>query len=83
MGEVGGVTVGGKEPGERELVKGYAQHRPLLFSIANRMTGSVTDAEDIAQEAFARLAQAVRSGTTVSEPKPTSRRPPPAWPSTT
>jgi RNA polymerase sigma factor (sigma-70 family) len=69
MGEAGGVTVGGKEPGERGLVKGYAQHRPLLFSIAYRMTGSVTDAEDIVQEAFARLAQAVRSGTTVSEPK--------------
>ena len=29
----------------------YAQFRPLMFSIAYRMTGSVADAEDIVQEA--------------------------------
>jgi len=32
----------------------YAQYRPLMFSIAYRMTGSVSDAEDIVQEAFLR-----------------------------
>ena len=32
----------------------YAQYRPLMFSIAYRMTGSVGDAEDIVQEAFLR-----------------------------
>jgi RNA polymerase sigma-70 factor (ECF subfamily) len=69
MGEVGGVTVAGEERGKRGLIEDSARHRPLLFSIAYRMTGSVSDAEDIVQEAFARLAQAVRSGTTVSEPK--------------
>ncbi len=42
---------------------------PLLFSIAYGMTGSVSDAEDIVQEAFGRLAQALRRGTQVSEPK--------------
>jgi RNA polymerase sigma-70 factor (TIGR02957 family) len=47
----------------------YAEHRPLLFSIAYWMTGSVSDAEDIAQEAFARLVQTIRRGTPVSEPK--------------
>ena len=47
----------------------YLEYRPLMFSIAYRMTGSVSDAEDIVQEAFARLAQALRRGTTVSEPK--------------
>jgi RNA polymerase sigma-70 factor (TIGR02957 family) len=35
----------------------YTQYRPLMFSIAYRMTGSVGDAEDIVQEAFLRLAQ--------------------------
>jgi RNA polymerase sigma-70 factor (TIGR02957 family) len=34
----------------------YTQYRPLMFSIAYRMTGSVSDAEDIVQEAFLRLA---------------------------
>jgi RNA polymerase sigma-70 factor (ECF subfamily) len=33
----------------------YNEYRPLMFSIAYRMTGSVSDAEDIVQEAFLRL----------------------------
>lgn len=75
MGEVGGVTGDAEVPGdgevqrEGEVGRGYAEHRPLLFSIAYRMTGSVSDAEDIVQEAFARLAGALRRGTEVSEPK--------------
>ena len=32
----------------------YTEYRPLMFSIAYRMTGSVCDAEDIVQEAFLR-----------------------------
>lgn len=32
----------------------FEQHRPLLFSIAYRMLGSVADAEDIIQEAYFR-----------------------------
>ena len=59
----------GKGKGDGEAGEGYAQHRPLLFSIAYRMTGSVADAEDIVQEAFARLARALHEGTLVSEPK--------------
>ena len=35
----------------------YAEYRPLMFSIAYRMTGSVSDAEDIVQEAFLRAGQ--------------------------
>jgi RNA polymerase sigma-70 factor (TIGR02957 family) len=33
----------------------YTGYRPLMFSIAYRMTGSVSDAEDIVQEAFLRV----------------------------
>ena len=36
----------------------YTAYRPLMFSIAYRMTGSVSDAEDIVQEAFTRLLNA-------------------------
>ena len=35
----------------------YAEYRPLMFSIAYRMTGSVGDAEDIVQEAFLRASK--------------------------
>jgi RNA polymerase sigma-70 factor (ECF subfamily) len=36
----------------------YTRYRPLMFSIAYRMTGSVSDAEDIVQEAFIKGATA-------------------------
>jgi len=35
----------------------FTEYRPLMFSIAYRMTGSVNDAEDIVQEAFLRAAK--------------------------
>ncbi len=35
----------------------FTDYRPLMFSIAYRMTGSVSDAEDIVQEAFLRVSQ--------------------------
>ncbi len=35
----------------------FKQHRPLLFSIAYRMLGTVTDAEDMVQETFLRWQQ--------------------------
>jgi RNA polymerase sigma-70 factor (TIGR02957 family) len=37
----------------------YTRYRPLMFSIAYRMTGSVSDAEDIVQEAFLRATSAL------------------------
>jgi RNA polymerase sigma-70 factor (ECF subfamily) len=48
---------------------GAAAYRPLLFSIAYGMTGSVGDAEDIVQDAFLGLARARRAGTTIADPK--------------
>ena len=41
----------------------YTQYRPLMFSIAYRMTGSVSDAEDIVQEAFLRATKATARAT--------------------
>ncbi|HEY2795862.1 MAG TPA: sigma-70 family RNA polymerase sigma factor, partial [Micromonosporaceae bacterium] len=40
----------------------YAGQRPLMFSIAYRMTGSVVEAEDIVQDAYLRM---IRDGRTV------------------
>jgi RNA polymerase sigma-70 factor (ECF subfamily) len=42
------------------------EYRPLLFSIAYGMTGSVGDAEDIVQDAYLGL---TRARTTVADPK--------------
>ena len=47
----------------------YEQLRPLLFSIAYRMIGSVSEAEDIVQEAFLRIHRAEAQGTTIDSPK--------------
>jgi RNA polymerase sigma factor (sigma-70 family) len=47
----------------------YEELRPLMFSIAYRMTGSVGDAEDIVQEAFLGLTRALSEGTVVESPK--------------
>lgn len=44
--------------GERPGDGTYDRHRPLLFSIAYRMLGSVMDAEDVVQEAFVRWRRA-------------------------
>jgi RNA polymerase sigma factor (sigma-70 family) len=48
---------------------GAAGYRPLLFSIAYRMTGAAGDAEDIVQDAFLGLTRARQAGTTIADPK--------------
>jgi RNA polymerase sigma-70 factor, ECF subfamily len=47
----------------------FAEFRPLLFSIAYRMLGSATEAEDIVQEAFLRYHRETSEGTAVESPK--------------
>ncbi|MGV9600129.1 RNA polymerase sigma-70 factor [Streptosporangium sandarakinum] len=44
-------------------------YRPLLFSIAYGMTGSVGDAEDIVQDAFLGLTRARNADTVITDPK--------------
>jgi RNA polymerase sigma-70 factor (ECF subfamily) len=46
-----------------------AAYRPLLFSIAYGMTGSVGDAEDIVQDAFLGMTRARKAGTAIADPK--------------
>ena len=47
----------------------YGELRPLMFSIAYRMVGSVGDAEDIVQEAFLRFHRASADGQEIESPK--------------
>jgi RNA polymerase sigma-70 factor, ECF subfamily len=47
----------------------FGELRPLMFSLAYRMLGSVGDAEDVVQEAFLRYHRAVTGGTGVESPK--------------
>jgi len=47
----------------------FADLRPLLFAIAYRMVGSVSEAEDLVQESFLRYQQSVSAGTVVNSPK--------------
>jgi RNA polymerase sigma-70 factor (ECF subfamily) len=52
---------------KRETI--YEHLRPLLFSIAYRMVGSASDAEDIVQEAFLRIHRETSKGTEIESPK--------------
>lgn len=47
----------------------YQQYRPLMFAIAYRMLGRVSEAEDVLQEAFLRYHRAESAGTGIESPK--------------
>ena len=44
-------------PPDKEAMDEFERHRPMMFSIAYRMLGSVTEAEDIVQNAYLRYRQ--------------------------
>jgi RNA polymerase sigma-70 factor (ECF subfamily) len=54
---------------EARMPDPFAELRPLLFSIAYRMLGSASEAEDIVQEAFLRYHRETAAGVEVDSPK--------------
>jgi RNA polymerase sigma-70 factor, ECF subfamily len=54
---------------EPSVSKLYEELRPLMFSIAYRMLGSASEAEDIVQEAFLRFHRESANGTAIESPK--------------
>ena len=58
----------------------FAEHRPLLFTVAYEMLGSAADAEDVVQETFlAGLARSRPTATRSPTPGRISCRSPPGW----
>jgi RNA polymerase sigma-70 factor, ECF subfamily len=47
----------------------YAELRPMMVSIAYRMLGSVSEADDVVQEAFLRFHQALMRETSIESPR--------------
>ncbi|WP_199520981.1 RNA polymerase sigma-70 factor [Jiangella anatolica] len=52
-----------------DLAVSHDDLRPLMFSVAYRMLGSVSEAEDVVQEAFLRMYRAGESGTRADNPE--------------
>ncbi|HEX9040316.1 MAG TPA: RNA polymerase sigma factor SigJ [Trebonia sp.] len=62
-------SAGDRVTGAADEAAAAGQFRPLLFSIAYGMTGSVGDAEDIVQDAFLGLTRARQAGTVIADLK--------------
>jgi RNA polymerase sigma-70 factor (ECF subfamily) len=54
---------------DRFMADEFTELRPLLFSIAYRMLSSVSDAEDVVQDAYLRYHRAQEDGTVIESPK--------------
>ena len=54
--------------GVEDLALTHDSLRPLMFSVAYRMLGSVAEAEDVVQDAFLRMHDSLRKGTNVESP---------------
>lgn len=52
-----------------DLASEHDSLRPLMFSIAYRMLGAVSEAEDIVQEAFLRMHKSTRDGVVLDSPE--------------
>jgi RNA polymerase sigma-70 factor, ECF subfamily len=55
--------------GRIEQDQDHEELRPLLLSIAYRMVGSMTEAEDLVQESYLRFHRSVREGEVIESPK--------------
>src|SRR6478736_6598659 len=75
-----GQARAGVEPGAQELATGVRsgmsdsdrlldELRPAAFAIAYQMLGSVSEAEDVVQEALLRLHQALAGGAEIASPR--------------
>jgi RNA polymerase sigma-70 factor (ECF subfamily) len=52
-----------------DLAASHDRLRPLMFSVAYRMLGSVSEAEDVVQDAFLRMHQTIAKGTALATPE--------------
>jgi hypothetical protein len=66
-----------QEPSMVTEARAFDRHRPLLFSIAYRMLGSVMDAEDVVQEAYLQRGDTVARGLPLHRRQPALHRPAP------
>jgi RNA polymerase sigma-70 factor (ECF subfamily) len=54
---------------QASIAEAFDSLRPLMFSIAYRMLGTVSEAEDVVQEAFLRFQRAIDDGAEIESPR--------------